>query len=205
MNEPSSLWPHTGAILIGADYRYSGSAPQGKPMWDGKIMLEHVLRPLLSVCRSVVIVGDGGVPLPQDERIRQIEDPHPQRSLLSSLEVLLASTLDSGYLVATCNQPFMTIPLLRQLIEAHPSVAHLFLVPRGTSFHPFPGYYPASLLEDVRQTLKSDCPSLRHLTRQCPPIWVPLSQMEENHLLTVNPPAQLERLQQLAGHNNISI
>jgi molybdopterin-guanine dinucleotide biosynthesis protein A len=205
MNETSSLWPHPGALLLSGCDASTSASPGAKRMWNDNTMLKEVLRSMLRVCRSVVVVGeDPGVQLPHDERIRRLANPHKDPDALTSLETLLGSNLDSGYLVAACNQPFLTIPLLRQLTEGNLSLPHLFLVPKGISFHPFPGYYPAALHQAVKEMLNSECPSLRSLFKQNPPLWIPLSETEENHLLCINSPSHFEKLQRLAGQNNIS-
>lgn len=174
-------------------------------MWDGQTMLEQVINTMLRVCRSVVIVGGNReFPSGQTKRVRQLRNPDLDLSPLSGLAALLGSNLDSSYLIAACNQPFLTIPLLRQLVEGNPSRPHLFLVAKGISFHPFPGYYPATLLETVKQALSSKGTLIRAVFDEHPPLWIPISESEENHLLSVNPPAQLEKLQQLAGHNSVS-
>jgi molybdopterin-guanine dinucleotide biosynthesis protein A len=206
MNETPPLWPHTGAILADPRWQLGSNPSGGMPTWDAQTMFRHVLRCMLHVCQSVVVVAaDEKLEIPADKRVRRIENPHPDAGTLSSLEVLLSSSLDTGYLIASCHQPFLTIPLLRQLTVAGISPPRLFLVPQGTSFHPFPGYYPATLLDTVRQTLKFAHPSMRELIRNCSPFWIPLAASEENHLLSVNSPEQLNKLQHLAGHNNISI
>ena len=174
-------------------------------MWDGQTLLHQVVHTMLQVCKSVVVVGPAQE-LPADlrDRVQWVANPDPNLHPLHGVAALLDSNLDSSYLIATCDQPFLTIPLLHELIEGNPSRPHLFLVPKGISFHPFPGYYPATLLETVKQILSAAQPSIREIFRHHPPLWVSLSESEENHLLRVNPPAQLEKLQHLAGHNSVS-
>ena len=202
MNEPFPNRPHTGAILVGGLGSQACTPKEGAGTWDSLTMLEQVLSTMLCVCRTVAVVGANfEIPSAQQESVRLIHNPDPDLSPLSGLAALLGSNLDSGYLIAACNQPFLTIPLLRQLIEGNPSRPHLFLVPKGISFHPFPGYYPAALLETVEQIQSTTQASLRDVFHEHPPQWVPLSESEEKHLLSVNPPAQLEKLQHLAGHN----
>jgi molybdopterin-guanine dinucleotide biosynthesis protein A len=205
MQEPSPLWPHTGAILISEHRTASITPAEGRRMWNGKTLIEHVLRALLRVCRNVVIVGTyPGLVLPEDPRILRIAESMSDPNPLVGLRTLLAAKLDTDFLVATCDQPFLTIPLLRRLTEGRPDTPHLFMIPRGTSFHPFPGFYPASLLPTVEIILASEKPRMRELIRKSTPLWIPLSDREEYHLLRINNPDQLDRLQRLAGHNTVS-
>ncbi len=174
-------------------------------MWDAQTMTGLVVGSLRRVCRSLVIVGaDRDFPVPQGEGIRPVPDVHPHPGPLSGLQALFSSHLDTGYLVAASDQPFLTVHLLRQLINGNPSLPHLFLAPKGISFHPFPGYYPASLLDVARRTLRSENHSMREFLRHCSPLWVPISEYEENHLLCVNPPAQLDKLRKIVGHNTVA-
>jgi len=205
MPEPLSLWPHTGAILMSSYDAQTSASKAETRMWDDRTMLETVLRTMLSICRSVVIVGESSSSTAvKQERVRHLPNPRAELGPLAGLEALLGSNLDTQYLVATCDQPFLAIPLLWQLTEGDPSAAHMFLIPKGTSFHPFPCYFPSSLLGAVQQTLTSKTPTMRRFVKQHPPLWVPLSESEANHLLQVNAPEQLARLQRLAGHNTIS-
>jgi molybdopterin-guanine dinucleotide biosynthesis protein A len=149
-----------------------------------------------------VIVGDSeGLALPDDPAIRTLAAPHPEAGVHSGLEALLASGLDSGYLVLTAHQPFLTENLLRDLTGGAPSVPHFFVVPRGASFHPFPGYYPAAQLELLRTLSGRGEYCLRDFSRQSSPLWLPLAESEQRRLLPVNVPAQLDRLKSLSGQN----
>jgi len=205
MNEPFPLWLHTGAILTAGHRSAPARSAERVPMWDRKTRVEHVLRAFLRVCQNVVIVGEcTDLDFGSEQRVQTIEFSGSNPNPLAWLDTVLSGGRDTQYLVATCDQPFLTVPLLSRLTEGRPESPHLFMIPRGTSFHPFPGYYPASILPSVERVLSSDKPDIRELIHQVTPLWVPLSEREEYHLLSINSPDQLGRLQRLSGNNTVS-
>ncbi len=115
-----------------------------------------------------------------------------------------ASGFDTGYLVAACDQPLLTEDLLARLTTGDPERPHLFSGPAEDDFHPFPGYYPASLLPTVQNLLAHGDRSLRALAAIADPVWVPLPPAEAERLLGVNAPEQLPAFERLYEMKDVS-
>ena len=109
------LWPHTGAILCGGAGRRMGQPKAGLVLPDGVTMVERVFAAMSAVCRQVVLVG-AATDLPLSMRgVRHIEDRLPQLGPMGGVEALLASGLDSEYLIAPCDI-FLVVPDVFRLL-----------------------------------------------------------------------------------------
>jgi molybdopterin-guanine dinucleotide biosynthesis protein A len=112
------------------------------------------------------------------------------------LDTLLASGLDNRYVVAACDQPLLSVMLLRRVAEGDTRRPHFFRAARISSILPLPAHLPVSLLEDVQRILASPDRSLRALMAAVPPQWIEISVEEEKLLTSVNTPAELAELNQ---------
>ncbi len=179
-----------GAILAGGRSRRMGVPKAGIRLWDGRPMLEHVLAPLRAVCGQVVVVGESrGYDVPAG--VLRRDDLHPGSGPLAGIEALLSSGLASGYLVAACDQPFLTSELLARLLEGDPQEVRLFRVP-GDGFQPFPGYYPDNWGPRVTEALRRGELSLRALIGPARADWPRLSAAEAEGLRSLNRPEDLQ-------------
>lgn len=195
-------FPLTGVILAGGNSTRMGRPKHHVPMPDGRAMMAHVLEALTPVCRQVAVSGPAGnFALPPG--IPAIADLRPGEGPLAALEAILASGLDTRYLLVSCDQPLLTPALLCRL-------ASQSLMPNQQGFpaffcaineahktqllDPFPGIYPEHLLGDVQRALDAGQRSIRDCNRQweCHP--VPLSREEEALLTSMNTPADLAAL-----------
>lgn len=176
------------------------SARMGKPkaavrLWDGRTMIEHVLDTLLTVCPRVVVVGaDSSLSLQAGARVVHIPDRKGGLGPLSGIDALLASGLDSRYLTAACDQPLLSVMLLRRVAEGDPQRPHFFRAARISSILPLPAHLPALLLEDVQRILAASDRSLRALMATVTPQWIEISVEEEKLLASVNTPSELAEL-----------
>jgi molybdopterin-guanine dinucleotide biosynthesis protein A len=182
-------WPHTGAILAGGESRRMGSPKEGVRLWDGRPMLEHVTGALAGLCARLVVVGQCRGHRLSDDVIR-LADLHPGSGPLAGIEALLASGVDEAYLVAACDQPFLTPDLLRGLLRGDPARPCFFLGEDGT-VHPLPAYLPSSWLPAVSQAVHEERLSVRKLIAESEVSWAPLAGPEAACLASVNSRAEL--------------
>jgi molybdopterin-guanine dinucleotide biosynthesis protein A len=184
-----------GAILAGGQSARMGKPKAAVRLWDGRTMIEHVLDTLLAVCPRVVVVGaDSSLSLQAGARVVHIPDRKGGLGPLSGVDALLASGLDSRYIVAACDQPLLSVMLLRRVAEGDAQRPHFFRAARISSILPLPAHLPASLLEDVQRILVAPDRSLRALMAAVPPQWIEISVEEEKLLASVNTPAELAEL-----------
>ena len=189
----------TGAVLAGGMSRRMGRPKEGVILWDGRPMIEHVIESLAALCRRVVIVGAcHGLRVAPGLDIIRLADRNPGQGPLAGIETLLASGLDSGYLIVACDQPLLTPHRLRPLLDdADPAVPRFFRAQDGTELDPFPGYFPAAWLPMVRDALARDQRSVRALVRRTRVAWVSMSEVLWADLRSVNTPADLADLIEL--------
>jgi len=186
----------TGAILAGGLSRRMGRPKEGVILWDGRPMIEHVVEALAALCRRVVIVGAcSGCRVDPGCGIIHLADRSPGQGPLAGIETLLASGLDSGYLIVACDQPLLTPHRLRPLLRGgDAAVPRFFRARDGTELDPFPGYFPAAWLPMVRDALARDQRSVRALVRRTRVAWVSISDVLRGDLRSVNTPADLADL-----------
>lgn len=99
-----------GAILAGGAARRFGS-DKAQAEWNGRPLLDHVADALAPHCAAVLLCGsgrEGGIP----------DRPEPGRGPLGGLNAALHAAAARGYarvLVAPCDTPLLTAPLLAHL------------------------------------------------------------------------------------------
>jgi molybdopterin-guanine dinucleotide biosynthesis protein A len=186
-----------GAILAGGQSSRMGRPKSAVRLWDGRTMIEHMLDTFLAVCPRVVIVGvDSSLSLEAGARVVRIPDRRGGLGPMSGIDALLASGLDSRYIVAACDQPLISAVLLRRLAEGDPQRPHFFRAARVSSILPLPAYLPANLLDDVQRILGSSDRSLRAIMAAATPEWIEISREDEQILMSVNSPSELAELHQ---------
>ena len=148
---------YTGAILAGGLGLRMGQPKEGVVLPDGLKMIEHVIKPLSQLCQKIVIVGDcRGFLIPNQTNFIALPDDPPGRGPLSAIATLLKSGIDQdGYLVAACDQPFLTADLLRLLLGEIPTLPRIFKPGNDEMIAPFPGYYPVCHLSQITNALES--------------------------------------------------
>jgi molybdopterin-guanine dinucleotide biosynthesis protein A len=165
-----------------------GAPKEGVRLADGRPMVEHVREALAAVCEQVVIVGEcRGY---ETGRITRLPDLRPGLGPLAGIEAALSSGLSAGYLIAACDQPFLTPELLRRLV-GEAEEPRCFREEGGAGFHPFPCYFPASWLPRVQEALDGGRLSMRGLLGENQPHWPVIASEEAVLLRSVNRPEDL--------------
>jgi molybdenum cofactor guanylyltransferase len=200
MNAQPNLapWPHTGAVLAGGHSRQMSTPQESLRLPSGRTMIEHVLDPLITHCRQVVVVGEcRGYGVRVSDTLLHILDREPDMGPLGGLVTLLGSGLDTAYVVVACDQMLLTAELLARLTDGDPARPHLFTGPEEDVVHLFPGYYPASLLDDAQNLLGHGHRSLRDLAARSDPLRIPLPAADVARLFGVNTPEQRPALERI--------
>ncbi len=190
----NNIWNHTGAILAGGKSSRMGKPKESVVLWDERPMVEHVIGHLKDICKKVVIVGkcEGYTPK-QGDNIEIIHDNIAGKGPLSGLEALLASGIDSEYLVISCDQPLVASDILVLLTRDRTITPRFFLTPE--KFTPFPGIYSKSWLPKIRDAIENEKLSLCKLINNSPISYVLLVKKEEvRKLKSINTPHDLNNI-----------
>jgi molybdopterin-guanine dinucleotide biosynthesis protein A len=181
-------WPHAGVVLAGGAARRMGRSKHDLALPDGRTMIEAVVAALAAVCARVVVAGDADVGLPRVADLRADQGP------LGGIEAVLASGLDSQYLVCPCDVPLITGALLRRLLAAPPARAAVFRVEGEQGIRPLPARLSADLSGKVTALLDENRRAVGDFVRSVEPVVVPLDRAEAALLVNVNTPAEYEAL-----------
>jgi molybdopterin-guanine dinucleotide biosynthesis protein A len=173
-------WPHTGAVLAGGASRRLGRPKHELKLPDGRTMLEVVAGVLGEVCAQVVVVGDVETGLPR------VVDLRPDQGPLGGIEALLASGLDSQYLVCPCDLPLITGALLRRLTGPSEAGATVFRIEGEEALLPLPVRVSADLLETVGAHIEAQQRAVRRLLGAVGCEVVTLAPDEARRLANVN-------------------
>ncbi|MBI2996334.1 MAG: molybdenum cofactor guanylyltransferase [Candidatus Melainabacteria bacterium] len=189
--ENQSHWQHTGAILAGGQSKRMGRPKEGVLLWDLRPMIEHVMDILQTICKSIVIVGKCEGYYPKQNKF--ISDRLPNLGPIGGIESLLSSNLDTEYLVVACDQPFLTQEILKFLIkDEEPEKIKLFKASGNKKINPFPGYYPASILSHVKDSIQKGRTAMHEMIVDCPSVtWIPIQESQESFLRSINTPSDL--------------
>jgi molybdopterin-guanine dinucleotide biosynthesis protein A len=181
-------WPHTGAVLAGGASRRMGRPKHDLILPDGTTMLEAVAGALGAVCPRVVVAGD------VETGFRRVADLRPDQGPLGGIEAILASGLDSQYLVCPCDMPLVTGPLLRRLTGASEASATVFRIEGEDSIRPLPARISSDLLETVRALLKEQQRAVRRFMSSIEAEEITLAPAEAAQLANVNTLQEYEAL-----------
>ena len=163
---------------------------------DGRTMLEAVAGALSQVCAQVVVVGHAPTSL------RRVADLRPGQGPLGGLEALLASGLDTEYLVCPCDLPLITPALLRLLTGDSARPATVFRVDGEDDFWPLPARIAEAALGPVRDHLDRGERAVHELMRALGPELIPVSRPQATVLANVNTPADYEALKRASSTTN---
>lgn len=146
----------TGVVLMGGQSSRMAQMKTPKHdlvLPDGRTMIGHVIAAVQSVCSRVVLVGGPQSAPPQ--RYTMVRDARPSAGPLGGIEALLASGIDSQYLVCPCDVPLMSPQVLRVLLKQ--SSAHATIVRIADRVKPesLPARLSAQALPTVRTLLDS--------------------------------------------------
>ena len=148
MTEPAS-WPHTGAILAGGGSTRIGSLKYALSLPDGSTMIEAVATALGAVCERLVILGaENAMPA-----LPHVADLRPGCGPLGGIEALLASGIDTQYLVCPCDLPWVTSELFNALLRPSQATATVFRLEGSAHIEPLPARICAVALEAAHRLL----------------------------------------------------
>ena len=148
MAEPSR-WPHTGAILAGGASTRIGSPKHALSLPDGSTMIEAVATALGAVCERLVVVGEADA-LPD---LAHIVDLRSAQGPLGGIEALLASDIDTQYLVCPCDLPFATSELFSALLRPTQATATVLRLDGSEQIEPLPARISAEALDATKRLL----------------------------------------------------
>lgn len=120
---------------------------------DGVPMIAGPIRALEALVEEIVIAGPTiafpGLNLLK--RVQFINDNTPNSGPLGGIEAILQTGLADSYLIAACDQPMLTEEVLSLLLSGPTDMPCFFETDR---IEPFPGFYPAAILSDIREALQ---------------------------------------------------
>ena len=145
-------WPHTGAILAGGKSSRIGSPKHALKLPNGLTMMETVATAMRQVCQRIVVVSN----FPALDDVKHIADLRDEQGPLAGIEALLASGMDTHYLVCPCDLPFVNGELLRALTQQTSSTATVLAVEGAEATAPLPARISVDALEKVRELLDAD-------------------------------------------------
>lgn len=148
-----SKWPHTGAILAGGKSSRMGSPKHTLKLPNGLTMIETVAAAMRQVCDRIVVVSS----FEALDDVKHIADLRDEQGPLAGIEALLASGMDTHYLVCPCDLPFVNGELLRALTQQTSSTATVLAVEGAEATAPLPARISVDALEKVRELLDSNC------------------------------------------------
>jgi len=176
-----------------------GTRKDALTLAGGRTMLAHVAAAVGEVCRPVFIVGR---PPPAGDVFiydQFLADVAPGLGPLGGIATLLASGRADGYLVAACDQPYVTPLLLRRLIAGDLTRGRCFSAAGRKDREPLPAYFPASWGLLAARLLASGERSLRGLFRAGRGDIVALARPEMWQLFNVNTRAEFFSLLLFGG------
>jgi molybdopterin-guanine dinucleotide biosynthesis protein A len=178
----------TGAILAGGRSSRMGRPKHALELPDGTMMIEHVAAALSYVCQHVVMIGQSDT-LPE---LRHVPDLRPECGPLGGIEALLASGIDSQYLVCPCDVPFITADLLRLLAEPIDSPMTAFQIEGEARFDPLPARIGAAALPVARELLDSGRRAVHELARALHAQRIIIPRRLQPQLQNINTPSDLD-------------
>lgn len=152
-----SDWPHTAALLAGGASRRMGRRKDHLVTGDGRTMIECVAAAAREVTSRLVVVG------PEDALPGTAVVEEPERiGPLGAVAALLASGIDTRYLVLPCDLPDVTGALLQELC-ATPNPVAAFTVDGESGPRPMPLLIDVAVHETCTALLAAGERSLRSL------------------------------------------
>jgi molybdopterin-guanine dinucleotide biosynthesis protein A len=138
-----ALAPLATALLVGGASRRFGRAKALERL-DGASFAERAAAALSTVAEradELVLLGDGPVPPALAERPRLADAPEARGPLAGVLAALRAWP-ERAWLIAACDQPFLSGELCRRIVAARDPRRIAVVVAAGCGrMHPFPGVY----------------------------------------------------------------
>lgn len=183
----------TGAILFGGKSSRMGQPKHEVRLSDGSSFLERVLSALSPHCSQIVLLG--GHEVSSTAKFQIIEDLRPEQGPMGGIESLLATQLDTKYLIVACDQPLLTSETCNLLIDESASVS-VFKSVETTKYLPFPGIYSTEIAPLITHALDKGQRSLQQLFRSLPNLKAhPITASFEQSLRSFNTPESIQELE----------
>lgn len=202
MTHGSKKWPHTGAILCGGSSSRMGQPKHDLLLPDGRNMIQCVQETVGEVCSHLVVLGPEDV-LPE---LPHVHDLREGQGPLAGIEALLASGLDTDYLIVPCDLPLLTSATLRRLLEPDENPATVFRIEGSGKFESLPLRISVSALDAVRTNLDASRRAVQRLTDEFTFGEIILSPAHAKELHNINTPEEFEalrdKLQQGTSHHH---
>jgi molybdopterin-guanine dinucleotide biosynthesis protein A len=157
--------------------------------WGDGTMLDAVAAALGRVCRRVVVAGASGAPGSPGAGYPSIADLRPGHGPLGAIEALLASGLDTEYLICPCDLPLVSPEILARLTGAASEWATVFRVAGESDVRPLPVRLSAAALGGVQAQLDRGERAVRDLLRRGQPREIVLGPTDARWLADVNGPS----------------
>ena len=169
------LW---GGLLVGGASRRMGT-PKPLLAVGGRALGEIVAAALAPHVAGLVLLGDGAVP-PALADLPRLPDAPGARGPLAGLLAALGARRRAGWLVAACDQPWLTAEAVAWLVARRGQGAVAVLPRRSRGgIEPFPGIYEPAAGPELRRLARGRA-SLQDLagrpgvaTPWLPPRWRP--------------------------------
>ena len=161
---------------------------------DGRLMAQAVGETLQAVCREVVIVGPPESPTWAAHTWRCVADRTPGLGPIGGIEALLASGLNSGYLLCPSDIPLLSAELLERLLDAGDGDAAVFHVAGQTRPSPLPLRISASCLGAVETLIEAGGRAVHELLDTLDVQCVEVRAQDARELVNVNTLDEYEAL-----------
>lgn len=169
-----------------------GRPKHALPLPDGRLMIEAVADVLAQVCRQVVVVGSTDALA----TLQHIDDLRPGHGPLGGIEALLASGLDTQYLVCPCDVPLVTGEVLTALTIPSPAPATVLRMDGRSETEPLPARISTDALRAVRALLDAGQRAVSHLMHSIEIETIEVPQAWSKYLTNINTPQEYEVLVQ---------
>ena len=171
-----------------------GHPKVGLPLKEGGALGSRVHAVLSAVCRSVVLVGESDAIPDELKSVPVIPDLRPGLGPLSGWEALLASGLDSDYIIVPCDLPRLSAGLLA-LLTREPAGRSVALRLEGREHsEQMPIRLAAAELPALRRLLDAGERKVTALLRAVSPVEVVIPPELEGALFNLNRPEDLDLL-----------
>ncbi len=161
------------------------------PLPGGDVLGVRVFQALSSVCKRIVLLGQSPELPPELINLDALPDLRPGMGPLAGWESLLASGLDSEYLIIPCDLPDVTPELLRLLTNARPGLVSVFQGPGADFIEPMPARVSADALGVVREALDANRPGVQKVIQKLSPVIVELPRERAGELRNLNRPGDM--------------
>ncbi|MCH2160528.1 MAG: molybdenum cofactor guanylyltransferase [Phycisphaerales bacterium] len=189
---PPRAWDFCGAVLSGGESQRMGVPKAGLLLPDGRSMIERARDTLEVFCRQVILVGDAYGIFGHEV----VKDAQTGIGPLGGIESLLASNLDTQYLVIPCDLPLAPPGFLGRLTrEDNIDGMTVFQVEGEDRPRPLPCRIGGDCLDDVRELIADGEHSIASLIKRLgPDVEIsPVASREKDLLMNVNTPEDFER------------